>query len=175
LTGFENRLESEDSDSKVAYGTALGRYLKLRSHADRELAWRSIERVMERTDCVKETRMMSLSDIRDAARWHEIGAHSMAHDSMAFESISFFKEDLRACQQFFEESLRLPLSIYAFPNGSHRPEQIELLRSAGIRHILLVDEALAEPGRDVYPRLTIYGESLAETSLRALGQNAIVR
>jgi peptidoglycan/xylan/chitin deacetylase (PgdA/CDA1 family) len=121
LPGFKARLESEDPDNKVAYGLALSRILKRRSRADREFVWRSIEKVMERAAGVKSTRMMSLSDVRDAARWHEIGAHSFAHDSMAFETISFFNEDLRACRRFFEESLGLPPSISAYPNGSYRP------------------------------------------------------
>jgi peptidoglycan/xylan/chitin deacetylase (PgdA/CDA1 family) len=173
LPGFETRLESEDRDDKVAYGLALSRFLKRRSRADRDIVWQPIEKVMERADRIKSTRMMRISDVRDAAQSHEIGTHSFAHDSMEFEAISFFNEDLRACRRFFDESLGLPLSIYAFPNGGYRPEQIEVLRMAGVRHILLVNEAFAARDQDVYPRLTIYGDSLAETSLRALGHSRI--
>jgi peptidoglycan/xylan/chitin deacetylase (PgdA/CDA1 family) len=175
LSGFEARLEAENPDSKMAYGLALSRFLKYRSRADRESLWGSIEEVMQRADRIKSTRMMSLHDVQDAARWHEIGCHSFGHDSMAFETVSFFEEDLGTCQRFFEERLGHPLLIYAFPNGSYRPEQIEVLRRVDVRHILLVDETFGAQNHDVYPRLTMYGDSLAETSLRALGYRAVVR
>ena len=56
-----------------------------------------------------------------------IGAHSFSHESMGYESDSFFRADLMQCRNFFEQQLRLPLDAYAFPNGSYRPEQIQAL------------------------------------------------
>ncbi|HEX8638897.1 MAG TPA: hypothetical protein VF692_12590, partial [Pyrinomonadaceae bacterium] len=61
-----------------------------------------------------------------------------------------------------------PLTIYAFPNGSYRPEQIDFLRQRGVKHVLLVDENFAEPDTQAYPRLTVYGETAAQVKMKAL-------
>ena len=61
------------------------------------------------------------------------------------------------------------MKIYAFPNGSYRPEQIDLLSHKGIEHILLVDEKFAEPHINIFPRMTIYGDSGAEVRMRSVG------
>ena len=73
------------------------------------------------------------------------------------------------CCGYFEERLGLPLDTYAFPNGSHRPEQVELLASRGFRHILLVEEKYGTRGARVLPRFTIGGASCLETRFQALG------
>ena len=124
---------------------------------------------MERNGPFAITRMMDLHDTRQAAAVHEIGAHSFSHESMGFESDDFFATDLDRCFDFFEKELSLPLTIYAFPNGSYRKTQVELLRTRGLEHVLLVDEDYAKRGGPVYPRFTMYGDTGAEVRLRALG------
>ena len=77
--------------------------------------------------------------------------------------------DLERCQAFFRDQLQLPLRIYAFPNGSHRPQQIDLLERRGVEHVLIVGERYASGSSHVYPRFTYYADSTSEARLRALG------
>jgi peptidoglycan/xylan/chitin deacetylase (PgdA/CDA1 family) len=168
VPGFDRKLASDDASAKVRYGVALSHYLKNRPRAERIEILKSIEDRLNR-DHGKTTRMMTTADIRELAGRVQIGAHSYSHESMAFESDDFFGSDVEHCREYFENYLQIPLSIYAFPNGSYRPEQIAVLRSKGVEKILLVDERLADAGEDVLTRLTIYGESLAELKMRSLG------
>lgn len=168
LPGFPDRLAGDDNDSKTRYGVALSRFLKTRPRSERQPLWSLVERLMERADWAM-TRMMSVADVREAGASHEIGAHSYSHESMEYESDAFFEEDLDRCFGFFSDRLRMPLTIYAFPNGSYRPAHLETLRRRGIDHILLVDEQFATRPCSVCPRFTIYGDSRVETRFRALG------
>lgn len=173
LDGFTHRLGGEDADHKLRYGLALSRFLKARPRQAREWLWGSITAVMAKANRpVRATRMMGLTDVREAAREHEIGAHGFSHESMGVETNEFFLEDLAKCRAFFKHQLQLPMTIYAFPNGSYRPEQIACLQQHGVQHILLVEDRFARWGEGVYPRLTIYGESRLETHFRALGYQA---
>jgi peptidoglycan/xylan/chitin deacetylase (PgdA/CDA1 family) len=172
LPGFSHRLTGRDADSKRAYALRLSRFLKLRPQSQREPLWQRVEAVMEQAPPARPTRMMSLEEVREASREHEIGAHSFSHESMGFESAAFFEEDLERCVGFFRDRLGLALSIYAFPNGSYRPEQIELLAQRGVEHILLVEDQLASANGRVIPRLTMSGESRLEARFQALGHKA---
>jgi len=168
--GFAHRLQGEGPEHTLRYGLALSRFLKARTREARAPLWERILQVAAKANAdIPPTRMMRLADVRSAAVEHELGAHAFSHDSMAFESREFFLEDLAKCRAFFERHLQRPMTIYAFPNGSYRPEQIALLQQHGVRHILLVDEGFAKPGDRVYPRLTMYGESRHHARFQALG------
>jgi len=169
LPGFSDRLAGDDADSKTRYGVALSRFLKSRPACERASLWPAVARLMERAGDWTMTRMMNLEDVRQASGNHEIGAHSYSHESMEFESNEFFESDLDRCFDYFSRSLRVPLFVYAFPNGSHRPEQIDVLQKRGIRYVLLVDEKFANRRGAVCPRFTIYGDSYQETKFRSLG------
>ncbi len=170
LPDFEHRLTGENFAAKVQYGLKISRFLKNRPRKEREELWRKIEDLMNNSD-FRPTRMMNREEIREIAETHEIGVHSYSHESMEFEEDAFFAADLEKCADYFENKLRLPLEIYAFPNGSYRTEQIGVLRERGIRHILLVGEDYAKKGESVFPRFTIYGSSKLETRFQALGFN----
>jgi peptidoglycan/xylan/chitin deacetylase (PgdA/CDA1 family) len=172
LPGFSQRLEGDDGDSKVRYGLGISRFLKNRSRRERAELWGHVASVMERAGELKFTRMMSAGEIREASGRHEIGVHSFSHESMGFEDNDFFLDDLRRCFTYFQETLRLPLDIYAFPNGSYRDEHIPLLEAEGLKHFLLVDERFADRDRNVYPRFTMYGETALEARFLALGYKA---
>lgn len=172
--GFSTRLSGDDTDAKVRYGVALGRFLTLRSRQARQDIqdiWGQVNRLLARADGAgSRTRMMDLADVqRAAADGCEIGAHAFDHDAMADEPDEFLVDDVQRCASFFANTLRLPLQIYAFPNGSYRPSQIPLLWQQGIEHVLLVDEHVAQRGRRVYPRLTMHADSAVEARLRAVG------
>lgn len=173
LDGFSQRLRSDQDEHKVQYGLALSRFLKHRSRHERQALWPPIAAVMAKANgTVRQTPMMRLEDVRTAATVHDIGAHAYAHDSMGLESDAFFTDDLARCQEFFRRQLARPLTIYAFPNGSYRPEQISMLQEQGVRHILLIDEQLASPEARILPRLTIYGDSSLELQFHVLGYRA---
>jgi peptidoglycan/xylan/chitin deacetylase (PgdA/CDA1 family) len=115
------------------------------------------------------TPMMTRDEVRQIGGVHEIGAHSYFHASMAHESDDYLREDVRRCRTYFSEKLQLPLKIYALPNGSYRPAQIDILREEGIRDILLVNEDFARPSSDLRWRFTFDGTSRHEVRYRATG------
>jgi len=168
VDGFEEKLEGESLEEKARFGARLSRYLKMRPRKERETLWPSIEAVMARNASPK-TSMMNLQQVQAASKEHDIGVHSYTHESMAFESDEFFLDDLKRCTSFFNEKLHLPLSIYAFPNGSYRSSQVKALLSAGIKRILLVDERRARRPARVFPRLTISGTGVNEVVFQSLG------
>lgn len=171
LPGFEARLAGDDASSKARYGLAISRFLKNRPRGERAALLTEIEPIMARLDFVP-TRMMNAEEVLEmAVAGHEIGVHSYSHESMEFEDERFFADDLEKCCRFFAERLRLPLDIYAFPNGSCRAEQIEFLKKEGFAHVLLVGEDYARPPFRVCPRFTIYGASRLETRFQGLGIN----
>lgn len=170
LPAFEYRLQDESFDGKVRYGLNISRFLKNRPRSERRELWGKIENLMENHDFGR-TRMMNPEEIRQIAEIHEIGVHSFSHESMEFEENSFFEDDLQKCLKYFDEKLHLPLEIYAFPNGSFRPEQTEILRKHGIKYQLLVEEKYAQKDTDIFPRFTIYGATKLESRFQALGFN----
>jgi peptidoglycan/xylan/chitin deacetylase (PgdA/CDA1 family) len=167
VPGLEG-LSPDNPRSKLEIGLKVSRHLKTRPAAERYGFWQEIEEVMQRSQFTK-TRMMTTDDIRSIADRVEIGVHSYSHESMGYEAQDFFENDFEKCRTFFENVLKLPLSIYAFPNGSYRQEQVEHLRRQEIKHILLVEDRFATLGADVMERLTIYGDTAAEVRMRALG------
>jgi peptidoglycan/xylan/chitin deacetylase (PgdA/CDA1 family) len=169
VPGFTERLRGGDRHSKLQFGLSISRFLKNRSYSGREALWGNIADVMSKIEHQKLTRMMSREDVLTASKHHEVGVHSFSHESMGYEDNDFFLKDLRGCTAYFENVLRLPLDIYAFPNGSYRDEQIALLENEGIKHILLVSERFSHRQRNVHTRFTVYGDSLAEAKFLSLG------
>jgi len=170
LPGFSYKLEKNDNRDKLLYGLRISRFLKQRSRTERQEMWSGVENVMRKGE-FSLTRMMSRDDVKNIAGKCEIGVHSYSHESMEFEGNSFFEDDLEKCRAYFRDELKLPLHTYAFPNGSFRNEQVDILRKSGIKNILVVGEDYAKKGQDVIPRFTIYGPSIAETKFQALGIN----
>lgn len=169
LHGFNYRLNDESENSKIRYGLEISRFLKHRPRIERKELWKEITSVMEKAPEFQMTRMMTAHDIQKAAGRHEIGVHSFSHESMGFEDNLFFQDDFRKCFKYFREVLKLPLSIYAFPNGSYRHEQIDFLKKEKVKYIVLVDEKFALHNQQIFPRLTIYGDSFLEVMFRSLG------
>ena len=172
LPGFDADLADDTAESKVRYGLQISRFLKNRPRNEREELLSEVSNVMSRAANINGTRMMNVADVRHAAEKHEIGVHSYSHESMEFESEKFFVDDFQACVEYFQTDLQLPLTIYAFPNGSYRSEQVTYLEKEGMQRILLVGETYARRDQKVLPRFTIYGSSAAEVTIRALGYNA---
>lgn len=169
--GFTHHLRDAHFDSQMRFGLHLSRFLKQRPRHERDELWTHLAVLMAKADSYPRTRMLTADEVRALALHHEIGVHSFSHESMKYESDEFFTADLQACRAYFAERLHLPMTIYAFPNGSYRAEQIESLQQAGIEHVLLVDECFASAQQRVYPRFTIYGGTAVETHFQALGYN----
>ncbi|HEY8200695.1 MAG TPA: polysaccharide deacetylase family protein [Actinomycetota bacterium] len=164
-------LPAEPNGSPVAletFGKALSAHLRSLPHDEREQMWGELQPLMDTVD-VEPMPMMSLSDVREAAAVHELGAHSFSHDTMGLETKEFLQEDLRSCDAFFRERLGMPVNIYAFPHGSHTPEHVEVLAASGVDQILLVEEKVSNRHSVVHPRLSFGAVSRPEVRIRALG------
>lgn len=172
LPGFAARLGSDDPRDRAAFGVHLSNHLKLRPRAERAPLWEQVEHHLRGVEVRSPTAMMDASDVREAARSHQIGVHSFEHETMAFETMDFFRADLDRCAQAFAEDLRLPMDVYAFPNGLARDDQVEHLRDRGIRHVLLTGDGYSRPGSHVHHRFTMAAPTLRELRLHALGLKA---
>lgn len=172
LPGFEASSVDRRPETKSQFGIKLSAFIKNRPRIEREALLQQLAPILAKAAQKKTTRMMTVGDIVSVAATHEIGSHSHSHDSMQFETDEYFAQDLARSQTFFQSELGLPLKIYAFPNGGHRPELLNVLANAGIEHILLVEERLAHGRGRVHPRLTMRAESPAEARFEALGFKA---
>jgi peptidoglycan/xylan/chitin deacetylase (PgdA/CDA1 family) len=172
LQGFTAALEGDDDDSKTKFAAALSRFLHRRSRKERQPLLAEVLHLLRSVEPRRRTRVLGPPEIRALASEHEIGAHSYDHDSMQDESEEFFCEDVRRCETFFTETLRLPLAIYAFPYGRHRNEQVRYLEARGLDRILLVEDKIARRKDRVCCRLYLTGRSAAELRLQALGMHA---
>ena len=171
VPGFDRPAPADDPEARVRYGAALGGFLTARSRAERAPLVAELEHLLARAD-IRGTRMMSVADVKKAAAVHEIGAHSVAHDFMARESVDFFSADLNECERLFRDTLGLPLSVYAFPNGGHLPEQVEVLRRRGLSAILLVGDRYASRHGPVFARFNVGAREPRLMRLEALGVRA---
>jgi peptidoglycan/xylan/chitin deacetylase (PgdA/CDA1 family) len=169
LPGFSRRLGADGDRERTLHGAALCSFLKMHPRVEAAPLWQVMERHMARLDRFVPSRMMSAAEIRQVAGTHEIGAHSYSHDSMQFEALPTFADDFQRCARVFREILKLPLSIYAFPNGSYRAEQVDWLAAQGIKHVLGVGDGYARVGDRIYKRFNYYASSRGEARFRALG------
>ncbi len=120
----------------------------------------------------RPTPMMSREEVRQAAGEHEIGAHSFDHVSMANETDAYLIRDVARCRAWFEAALERRMRIYVFPNGSCRPGQPNIVRDAGIDHVLLSGGTLGEVADGVADRVGVDSFSRRELRFRAVGARA---
>ncbi|HEY8082579.1 MAG TPA: polysaccharide deacetylase family protein [Solirubrobacterales bacterium] len=172
VPGFPHRLESDDDDAMVKYGTLLANYLKAMPPNERVDVTSDIEALLSETSEEALTPMMSIEDVVTVGDLHELGCHSYSHESMAQMDSEEFAGELDRCTTFFAD-LDCPMNIFAFPNGSYRSDQVETLLARGVEHILVVDERPSTTIRGCHPRITMYGDSAAELRLRGMGWRAI--
>lgn len=171
VPGFDRPAPGPDPEERARYGAALGALLTACSRAERAPLLAIVERSLARGE-PRVTRMMDARDVREASREHQIGAHSLDHDSMGTETLAHFAADVAGCQTFFRDTLGLPLEVYAFPNGSAREEQVDHLRGRGFPFILLVGDRYAHAGGPVFPRFNLGSRDPRLLRLEALGVRA---
>lgn len=157
-----------DAGDLARLGLRLSAFLKNRPQTEQQRLEEHLLPQFLAWDGFRPTRMMDLEDVRQARREHELGAHSFNHATMEFETPEYFAEDIRRCRDWFRDQLALPLGIYAFPNGSHAPGQVEMLKEAGVQHVLLVGEDFDRPGA-VHRRFTFHAACAREARFRATG------
>jgi peptidoglycan/xylan/chitin deacetylase (PgdA/CDA1 family) len=155
--------------SRVALGNRLSAFLKEKPIAEQKALAAHLRPQLLRDPDFAPTPMMTIAELREVAEVHEIGAHSFEHANMALESDDYLREDVARCRAWFAEKLGREMTIYAFPNGSYRAAQLEIVRGAGVRHILLVDEDFSSPGASLHRRFTFDAHSEHEVRFRATG------
>lgn len=165
IPGFDTTCETPRASN---WFIRLSAHIKNRPIAEQnELANELVPKFLDRG--AKFSPMMNEDAIRAAAKIHEIGLHSFEHASMAYESDQYFVDDLNKCQKWATQVLGDSATIYAFPNGSYRDGQIERARTAGYRHVLLVDETYSRVTNVVHARFTFHARSIWESRFRATG------
>ena len=169
IPGFPRQVFSDDLYLREKLFLQLNDYILVNPAKTRAELWACIERATRNVVIPPlAIRMMSASDVVQAASTHEIGMHSVDHQSMVHETDEYFENDLAACLSYFQETLRLPADIYAFPYGHYRRRHIDILKNRGVQHILLANANDVERGQGLYPSRCIHGSSRYELRLRAL-------
>ena len=154
------------------FGNRLSQFIKMRSQAEQDKLAEQLLPTFFEWDGFAPTAMMTLEEVR-SVRDHELGAHSYGHSSMEFETDEYLDEDIRRCRSYLEEEIGVPMTIYAFPNGSCREGQAERVLAHGVDHVLLVGEAF-DAGTRVHSRFTYDARSPAEARFKALGGFAAI-
>lgn len=149
-------------------GLRLSAFLKNRSMAEQDELRAVLEPQFARWADPNPTQLLSLAQIRQVAEQHEVGGHSFDHASMSFETTDYLRCDIDRCKKWFREKLKLEMAIYAFPNGSISPGQIEVAHSAGLRYLLLVGEKFSA-SKNVHHRITFDARTKAEVRYKAVG------
>jgi peptidoglycan/xylan/chitin deacetylase (PgdA/CDA1 family) len=161
------KVEGFSAPRDARFGHRLSHFLKMRPQAEQDRIANELLPVFFAWDAFVPTPMMTLEEV-GAVKDHELGAHSFAHSSMEFETDDYLDEDVRRCSEFFRRKLALPMTIYAFPNGSCRAGQAERVLAHGVEHVLLVGERF-DGGGPIHHRLTFDGRSKSEVRFKAVG------
>jgi peptidoglycan/xylan/chitin deacetylase (PgdA/CDA1 family) len=152
------------------YGHRLSHHLKMRSQVGQEAIAAKLLPQFQRFAEFKPTPMMSRDDVKGLAD-HEIGAHSFAHASMEFESDAYLDADVRRCGDYLRDKIGVPMTIYAFPNGSCSAGQAERVLAQGVDHVLLVGDRF-DRNRPIHQRITFDARSRSEVRYKAAGGRA---
>jgi peptidoglycan/xylan/chitin deacetylase (PgdA/CDA1 family) len=158
-----------DPDDRVSSGLLASATLKNRPIVDQEAIFAQLEQQFQRFDGFCYTPVMSVEDVKQIKGRHEIGVHSFEHASMAFETDAYLRDDAQRCIDYFQTRFGFEPAIYAFPNGSVRAGQAEILRAFGFKHVLLVNEGFSHGQCWLHQRFTMYATSRGEARFRGLG------
>ena len=161
------RIDGFSAPRDHLYGNRLSHFIKMRSQAEQDSLREQLMPLFFQWDAFAPTAMMNLDEVR-SVRDHELGAHSYSHSSMEYETDEFLDEDVRRCSDYLREQLGVPMTIYAFPNGSCRDGQAERVLAHGVENVLLVGEAFDKGGR-INRRFTYDARSRSEARFKALG------
>ncbi|MEL6299159.1 MAG: polysaccharide deacetylase family protein [Pseudomonadota bacterium] len=158
-----------DPENRFQAATAVSALYKNRPMREQHPLREQLDAALGKVSGFRPTPMMTVDEVREAARHHEVGAHAFEHASMAFETNDYLADDARRCRVWFHQQLGISPDVYALPNGSYRPGQPQIVRDAGYNHVLLVGDDFSSPRATVHKRFTARGRSLAEAKFRASG------
>lgn len=156
-------LEPTESCSRSLVG-----FIKSKSQEDQGKMFDVLYRQFTTEESFRPTLMMTKEHVRQISLYHDVGAHSFAHASMGAETDDYFGSDLQKCGEYMQTELGLPMSIYAFPNGSYRRSQLTIALESGLRHVLLVDNDFAD-NSSIHPRFGFDAAIPSEVRFKALG------
>jgi hypothetical protein len=166
IPGFELNCNKND---RLKYGALLSNFIKNRPMTEQIRLWEHIQSFDQGVVSELSTPMMSLRHIREISTCHNLGAHSISHATMGFETDDYFLSDLSSCKNWFNSNLQMDVRIYAFPNGSYRQGQIDLALTNGYDKVMLVNEKFSKVKEDSWNRFTFHGQSSSEVRFRATG------
>ena len=158
-----------DPGQRVKFALQASKALKSHPIAMQKEIFAELQAYFQRFDGFRPTPVMSIEEARQISAVHEIGAHSFEHATMAEETDAYLREDIDLCFRYFETRLDMRPNVYALANGSGRPGQAELIRTAGFDHVLLTGDEFSRPSNWLHNRFTMFGSTGAETRFRALG------
>lgn len=158
-----------DPDNRARSCLICSAVFKAQPIAAQKAQFSQLQPQLERLDSFRPTPVMTIEEVRQIAGFHWLGAHSFEHASMAAESDNYLKDDVRKCREYFLERLNFAPSVYAFPNGSYRAGQPEIVHAEGIAHVLLGESRYSRLDAWSHFRFNFYAESQAEARARALG------
>lgn len=154
------------------YSNSLSRFIKFKPHAEQEKLKEYLLPQFLSFDGLKPTPVMNLEQVKHAAKVHEIGAHSYHHASMEFESDDYLRQDVRRCREYFRTHIGSDVLVYAFPNGSCRAGQEQIVKEEGIPHVLFVGDRFVS--KTLY-RFTFDATTKNEVRYKATGRRMLVR
>lgn len=157
------------TSNRVKMGLRVSAFLKNKPIADQMALQEELLPQFFDFDNFQPTKMMSTEDVRQLVGFHEFGAHSFSHASMAFESDEYFKQDLVNCRKYFEVALKTSVDIYAFPNGSYRDNHLEIAKAYGYKNVLLVDDLFSFCDSGIHHRFGFTAQSRREVVFRTIG------
>ncbi len=163
-----------DPEKRSAFCARASAALKNRPIAEQKEILARLLPVIECFDGLRPTAMMTSEDVAEIARVHEVGVHSYEHASMAYETDEYLRQDVIRCRDWFAKHLNRAPQIYAFPNGSMREGQADLVGAEGYATVLAVGEKFSRPQAAVHTRFTFYADALAEARYRSVGNRTAV-
>jgi len=154
---------------RIIVGLHLSNFIKNRSMNKQEAIRKVLIPQFFKFEEFHPTKMMSLDEIKQISKYHEIGAHSYSHASMEYEDDEYLSDDLLKCYEYFNNSVNTSVHIYAFPNGSVRENQARLALEFGYKHVLLVGNLFSNLTNNIHTRFGFYANSKKEAFFRATG------
>jgi peptidoglycan/xylan/chitin deacetylase (PgdA/CDA1 family) len=158
-----------DPENRVRSGRHASEVFKNRPIEEQKKIFTKLQPEFQRFDGFHTTPVMSVEEARQIATVHEIGSHSFEHANMAEETDAYLRDDIDKCFDYFQTQLKIRPIVYAFANGSARPEQTEVIRAAGFRHVLLTGDGFSHRSNWLHKRFTMFAKTMAEAKFRALG------
>jgi peptidoglycan/xylan/chitin deacetylase (PgdA/CDA1 family) len=96
-------------------------------------------------------RPMSWDQVRQLhAAGMEIGSHTMRHARLAHVPVERVFEDLEQSKQTIEREVGAPVSLLAYPAGSHNQDVVDLAVEAGYQAAFTTDGGSVAPGDDPF-------------------------